>query len=325
MKLAGVVGAGLMGTGIAKHIAAQGMNVILVDQDAGQLQTAAWALADTAVTTTTRLQDIAAADYVIEAVFEDLDTKRAVLAGISQLVSPDCVIATNTSSLLIGDLAEAVRQPKRFLGVHYNNPADFNPIVEVIPAAATGAAVTESMLEWLNAAGKNAVQCADTHCFVLNRQSLPYINEAARCLDVATPGEVDHIAVGKLGASLGPFAVMNLVGLPVMAAASRNLSVLGRGYEPAQALQRQADKGSPWQINPVDGVDRSVISTVVKRLRGAMLFPGKDILYRRLCSPDDLHNICINALGYEKSSVELLNVLKPHIVEELIDVYLRQC
>jgi 3-hydroxybutyryl-CoA dehydrogenase len=249
--------------------------------------------------------------------------KRKVLSQISSAVSPDCLIASNTSSLLIGDLEKAVTNPNRFIGVHYNNPADMNPVVEVIPSDHTETHYTDAILKWMKSAEKLAVKCKDTPCFILNRQSLPYINEASRCLNIASPGEVDSVVKNRLGIGLGPFAVMNLVGLPVMAASSCNLEVLGRGYRAAPELQERSRLNSPdWDIEEVGDVSKDKTSAIVKRLRGAMIFPAKDILAQALCSRDDLHLICKEALGYDKSSPELLEMFESAVTNELLEVYL---
>ena len=177
----------------------------------------------------------------------------------------------------------------------------------------------------MKSAEKVAVKCKDTPCFILNRQSLPYINEAARCLNIASPGEVDSVVKNRLGVGLGPFAVMNLVGLPIMAASSCNLEVLGLGYRAAPELQERSRLNSPdWDIEDVGAVSKDKTSAIVKRLRGAMIFPGKDILAQALCSRDDLHLICKEALGYDKSSPELLEMLEPSVTTELLEVYLSQ-
>lgn len=314
-----VVGAGLMGTGIARHLVSNGAAVTLLDMSEDQLANARQALADTPVNFTTAMDDLSQCDFVIEAVFEDLNVKRAVLADISRSVNEQCIVASNTSSLLIGDLASAVQHANRFIGVHYNNPADFNPIVEIIPCTQTRTELPPQLVNWFNAADKMAVQCADTPCFILNRQSLPYINEAARCLQIASPGEIDAIALNRLGVGLGPFAVMNLVGIDVMAAASANLAVLGNGYQASQALQNQRE---PWHIEASAMPSKDVISQVTQRLRGAMIFPAKDILDQQLCSAEDLHQICVQALGYEKSSVEWLDILEPPVIAQLLTRYL---
>ena len=320
---AAVVGAGLMGSGIARHMASQGVQVTLVDTHEEQLARAARVNDNPDLQYTTDMATINAVDYVIEAVFENLDVKRLVLSQISSAVSPDCLIATNTSSLLIGDLEEAVTGPNRFVGVHYNNPADMNPVVEVIPGGQTETRHTDAILKWLRSTEKLAVKCKDTPCFILNRQSLPYINEASRCLNIATPGEIDSVVRNRLGIGLGPFAVMNLVGLPVMATASCNLEVLGTGYHAAPELQERSGLDTPdWDIEDVGDISKDKTSAIVKRLRGAMIFPGKDILAQGLCSRDDLHLICKEALGYDKSSPELLEMFKPAVTTELLEIYL---
>lgn len=320
---AAVVGAGLMGSGIARHMASQGVQVTLVDTNEEQLARAARVNDNPDLQYTTDMATINAVDYVIEAVFENLDVKRQVLSQISSAVSPDCLIATNTSSLLIGDLEEAVTGPNRFIGVHYNNPADMNPVVEVIPGGQTETRHTDAILNWLRSTEKLAVKCKDTPCFILNRQSLPYINEASRCLNIATPGEIDSVVRNRLGIGLGPFAVMNLVGLPVMATASCNLEVLGTGYHAAPELQERSGLDTPdWDIEDVGDISKDKTSAIVKRLRGAMIFPGKDILAQGLCSRDDLHLICKEALGYDKSSPELLEMFKPAVTTELLEIYL---
>ena len=322
---AAVVGAGLMGSGIARHMANHGIEVTLVDNNEEQLARAEQINKNPDLLYTTDIAAISTVDYVIEAVFEDLDIKRNVLSQISSTVSPNCLIASNTSSLLIADLEEAVTGPNRFTGVHYNNPADMNPVVEIIPGEHTETRYTDAILKWMKSAEKVAVKCKDTPCFILNRQSLPYINEAARCLNIASPGEVDSVVKNRLGVGLGPFAVMNLVGLPIMAASSCNLEVLGKGYLAAPELQERSRLNSPdWDIEDVGAVSKDKTSAIVKRLRGAMIFPGKDILAQALCSRDDLHLICKVALGYDKSSPELLEMLEPSVTTELLEAYLSQ-
>lgn len=322
---AAVVGAGLMGSGIARHMANHGIEVTLVDNNEEHLARAEQINKNPDLLYTTDIAAISTVDYVIEAVFEDLDIKRNVLSQISSTVSPNCLIASNTSSLLIADLEEAVTGPNRFTGVHYNNPADMNPVVEIIPGEHTETRYTDAILKWMKSAEKVAVKCKDTPCFILNRQSLPYINEAARCLNIASPGEVDSVVKNRLGVGLGPFAVMNLVGLPIMAASSCNLEVLGRGYLAAPELQERSRLNSPdWDIEDVGAVSKDKTSAIVKRLRGAMIFPGKDILAQALCSRDDLHLICKVALGYDKSSPELLEMLEPSVTTELLEAYLSQ-
>ena len=322
INTAAVIGAGVMGKGIARHLANAGCMVTLIDTDPTQLSQANKELTDASVQLSMDMGDCYGNDYVIEAVTEDLELKRNLLSGLSRNLARKTIIASNTSSLLIRDLAIAVTGTERFLGVHYNNPADFNPIVEIIPTTATQPELTQQVERWYRKSGKQTVLCMDTSGFVLNRQSLPYMNEAVRCLDIATAGSIDETAKRELGVGLGPFAVMNLVGLKVMAAASKNLASLGKGYRASDLLLHKAAEETPvWEINPdadLRGID---ITAVRDRLLGAMIFPGRDILARSLCSRDDLHLICVEALGYQRSSPELLDQLPEEEINRLIASY----
>jgi 3-hydroxyacyl-CoA dehydrogenase len=312
-----------MGAGIARHLAAHVDRVLLLDVNQSQLDRARDETDNPAIEFSSDFSILAETDYVIEAVYEDLAVKLDVLRRISASVSDATVIATNTSSLLVQDLSAGVTLPSRFLGVHYNNPADMNPVVEIIAGPETTRSLADQVCDWMQSTGKLAIACADTSGFILNRQSLPYINEAARCLDIAEPAVIDEIARSRLGVGLGPFAVMNLVGLPVMAAASKNLSILGKGYEPAAGLQAKASETSPaWEIEDSPAVPDSLADTVADRLLGAQLYPGKDILDAGLCAREDLHTICIEALGYNRSSPQLIESLPGNEIARLLEVYL---
>ena len=127
-----VIGAGLMGKAIAKHYSNQGHEVVLIEENLSQIEIASSELAQQKITISDDLNLLRDRDFIIEAVFEDLTAKKLVLKQISDFAKEDAFIATNTSSLRIKDLIGAITIPSRFIGVHYNNPADFNPIVEII-------------------------------------------------------------------------------------------------------------------------------------------------------------------------------------------------
>ena len=294
--------------------------MVLIEEDPSQRGLASVELEQEKITVSEDLNLLRDRDFIIEAVFEDLTSKKRVLKEIGDFARDDSLIATNTSSLLVNDLIDTIPNPSRFIGVHYNNPADFNPIVEIISDQLTDSSRTKEVTEWVEKSGKHPVLCSDTPCFVLNRQSLPFINEAARCMSFASPGEIDFVAKQKVGVELGPFSVMNLVGLDVIKSASRNLEVLGEGYASSHILQKMKDK--QWTIDKVTEVNREKSTEITKRLRGAMIFPARDILERKLCSEYDLDKICKLALGYEKSSVEWLELLDESIVEQLITLFL---
>ena len=323
IETAAVIGAGLMGKGIAKHLAAMGCKVILIDSNPEQLAQAKKQIETPDVILSTDIKECYHVDYAIEAIVEDLNLKKKLFAELNEILGEKTILASNTSSLLIRDLAKAVHLPERFIGVHYNNPADLNPIVEIIPTDYTNAMVTDLLINCYMNSGKRAVLCRDTSGFVLNRQSLPYINEAVRCLDIASPKSIDEIARRELGTNLGPFAVIDLVGLKVMATASKNLGLLGAGYLPAKLLlQKATDEAGNWNIDAETGLHSNSVDAVRDRLLGAILFSGKDILDQSLCSRNDLHLICLEALGYQRSSPDLLDQLPRTEISRLIENYL---
>jgi hypothetical protein len=163
----------------------------------------------------------------------------------------------------------------------------------------------------------------DAGVYGSNDLDTPNIDEAARCLDIATPAQVDAIACEFLGVGLRPFAVMNLVSLTVMAAASRNLAVLGKGYQASLELQKRSTSPEPNRVISEAAECQPAVQLAVKdRLLGAMIYPGKDIQEQNLCSRDDLHVICKEALGYGRSSVEHLESLDPSEIDRLISIYL---
>jgi len=199
----GIVGAGTMGGGIANNLGQHGFAVILTDARPGAAAEAVAAAgshyaraaekgrlsATDAEAALARLRvgsslaELAEADLVIEAVFEDFDLKARLLAELSPILRAEAILATNTSCLRVGDLARHVRRPERFLGLHYFSPAAVNPVVEVVEGEATAPATVEAALAFCRGSGKQPLRCRDSYGFAVNRFFCPYTNEAARALD----------------------------------------------------------------------------------------------------------------------------------------------
>ena len=235
-----IVGSGYMGGGIAQVLALAGARVTLADvstevaaanrerliAEAGVFAADGLFPADAAeriaaaVTSAGIEQAVADVDFVEEAVPERLELKHETLRRISAACRPDAVIGSNTSTIAIGALAEAVERPERFLGVHFSNPAPFIPGVELIAHTGTDDAAVTAVAELLDAAGKHGVRVADVTGFVLNRLQYALFSEAARLADegVATPEAIDTIVRTTFGYRLpffGPFAVADMAGLDV--------------------------------------------------------------------------------------------------------------
>lgn len=231
----GVLGSGIMGGGIAEVAAATGAAVIVRSRhqagaeevlatitkslakqvDKGKRTPAEADAILARVTTTTRVSDLSECDFIIESVIEDLDVKRGVFRELNEMANGDAVIATNTSTLSVIELAMETSRPDRVCGLHFFNPAPAMSLVEVVrPICAsddTMAAVTEFVL----ACGKEPVNVKDQAGFVVNALLFPYLNNAVRLLEqgVATKEGIDIAMKGGCGFPMGPFALLDLVGL----------------------------------------------------------------------------------------------------------------
>ncbi|HUX04435.1 MAG TPA: 3-hydroxyacyl-CoA dehydrogenase family protein [Acidimicrobiales bacterium] len=245
-----VVGSGYMGGGIAVVFALGGFNVILADADADTARRARVRLVDETrgfeslgllVEGSTRTLDerlsyadsiahaVRGADYITEAVPEQLPLKFEVLGHIGAHARSDAIIATNTSAISIAELARAVTSPERFLGVHWMNPAPFIPGVELIAGPVTEPEVIERAEELLRVVGKVPARVADTPGFVANRLQFALYKEAARIVEdgVATPAQVDAVVANTFGfrlALFGPFAIGDMAGLDVYESSYRTLA-----------------------------------------------------------------------------------------------------
>jgi 3-hydroxybutyryl-CoA dehydrogenase len=237
IKTVAVLGAGTMGNGIAHVFARSGHKVILRDVEQrfldraldtigknldreikkGKLAEAEKGTVLARVNPVTEMAAIAAADFVVEAVPEKLEIKRAVLAEADRILRPEVIIASNTSSISMTTLAALTSRPDRFVGMHFMNPVPVMVLVEIIRALQTGDATFAATMELAKKLGKTPVAVNDAPGFVSNRVLMPLINEAAYCVmeGVATPEAVD--AVMKLGMNhpMGPLELADFIGLDV--------------------------------------------------------------------------------------------------------------
>jgi 3-hydroxybutyryl-CoA dehydrogenase len=238
IRTIGVCGAGAMGTGIA-HVAAQaGFRVILRDLDQARVDQAIARMdalmrkaiakdklteADRTatlerITATTELDAFAQADFVIEAVFEDLALKKELFAALDRICRPGVVLATNTSSMSITEIAAATGRPADVVGMHFFNPAQVMRLVEVIHGYQSGEAAVQTALDVATRMGKTPVRVRkDTPGFVVNRILMPMMVEAIRVVEegIATPEEVDTAITMGLNHPMGPFTLLDFTGVDV--------------------------------------------------------------------------------------------------------------
>ena len=252
-----VVGAGTMGAGIAQVAAVAGHPVILYDAMEGAAGRAEAAIRDRVarlvakgrlgqvdlqLTVAADLGELAPARCVIEAVAEDLAVKQALFADLEKVVAPDCVLATNTSSLSPAAIAAGLSHPGRLVGLHFFNPAPVMRLVEVVSGLATDPAVAAAVTRLAQDWGKQVVQASATPGFIVNRVARPFYAEALRLAEeqAASPATIDAVLTRAGGFRMGPFALMDLVGQDVNEAVTRSVWT-AFGYDPRFApslLQR---------------------------------------------------------------------------------------
>jgi len=164
---------------------------------------------------TTKMADFASCDLVIEAVFEEIGVKREVFQELEKHVSPEAILASNTSSLSIGNIASVLDHPERMVGIHFFNPVAVMPLVEVVRAEKSSDAALATGVSLVNKLRKTAIVTADTTGFVVNRLLAKLLGEAMNAIETGTPYDVVDESVAPLGLPMGPFALLELVGLQV--------------------------------------------------------------------------------------------------------------
>jgi 3-hydroxybutyryl-CoA dehydrogenase len=231
----GVVGCGLMGSGIAQVCAAAGfpttvreVSADLVDKglkgieknlnrlvEKGTITEAAKSEIRGRLKGTTALDDLKSCDLIVEAIIEQLPTKRELFASLDALCPPATIFASNTSSLTITEIATATRRPQRFVGLHFFNPVPVMKLVEVVRAIATDDAVYEEMVAFGAKLGKTAVRAKDSTGFIVNRLLVPYLLDAIRALEegVGSIEDIDNSMKLGCGYPMGPLTLLDFVGL----------------------------------------------------------------------------------------------------------------
>lgn len=268
-RTAAVIGGGTMGQGIAIALRLAGMPVAVVDADPAasdraraetvrrvEAQVEAGLRPDAARDEIAALRAagtvadaVTAADLICEAIPEDRALKLAVLAEVERCAPPDAVIATNTSSYPIDELARALTRPHRFLGLHWFNPAEWVPGVEVVIGSATDPAVVTRCSEALSDAGKRPAVVASSPGFIANRLQMALFAEAVACVEegLATPEAVDEVVRSTFGFRLphyGPFQIADMAGLDVYAAVFETLRAgLGERFQPPRPLRDHVAHG----------------------------------------------------------------------------------
>jgi 3-hydroxybutyryl-CoA dehydrogenase len=235
IKRLGIVGSGVMGSGVAEVAAKNGIEVVLRSRRqetadamvaglekslAKQVQREKMTEEDRTaaldrVRATSDLTDLAECDLVLESIVEDLATKQELFRELDRVCTPSAILATNTSTLPVVEMAMVTGRPERVCGIHFFNPAPAMSLVELVPALTTSEATVADARAFVEACGKTAVTVKDQAGFVVNALLFPYLNNAVRLVDagVATREDIDAAMKGGCNFPMGPLELLDLVGL----------------------------------------------------------------------------------------------------------------
>ncbi len=336
----GVIGAGNMGSGIAQKIIQEGLPVVMVDIKEEYVQkgmaTIQNMLAEgvkrkifsesqveqilSRITATTEMQQVADADLVIEAVFEDKAIKTEVFKKLDKICEPKTILATNTSSYYVKDFADVVSRPDRFVGYHYFFHPAKNRLLEIIPHGGTSAETMEKAVLAARLHGKTAIVVKDAPGFAVNRFFVPFLNEAVRLLEegVANIATIEAGAKQGFKIGMGPFELMNVTGVPIALHAATTLgNEIGPFYAPARMLKDQVAKKENWNL---DGpVDETRIQAVTDRLYGVCLGVAAALVDEGVASIEDTDRGAKIGLRWVLGPFELINKIGVAATCELVD------
>ena len=267
MNRLGVVGCGLMGSGIAEVGAKSGCDVLVVDtndeilgvaqkrmqaslakqEEKGKLKEPADIIFGR-ITFTTDLKAMGDREIVIEAIRESINDKAALLTKLDDIVSDGCIVASNTSSIPIATIAAASKRPDRIVGAHFFNPVPVMPLVEVISALQTNPAIADATHEFCaNVLGKKVIRATDQAGFVVNALLVPYLLDSIRMLQngIASKEDIDEGMVGGCSMPIGPIALCDLIGLDTLLLVAESLYAehLDPGCAAPALLRRHVEAG----------------------------------------------------------------------------------
>lgn len=337
MKI-GVLGSGSMGSGIAQVAATAGHEVYLYDNNPDALTRASQKLQkilnrlvekgrmDDAeakavfgrIYMVDSMYDFGDAGMVIEAIVENLDIKKSVFEQLEDIVTSDCILASNTSSLSIASIAAACECPERVIGIHFFNPAPLMKLVEIIPAVQTSEEILKKSFELIESWGKLCVQAKDTPGFIVNRVARPFYGEALRILEegIGDVPTIDWVMTELGGFRMGPFTLMDYIGNDVNYVVTETVFTAfyyDPRYKPSFTQKRLAEAGYLGRksgrgfyqygdnaTNPEPNKNQEKGERILNRIVAMLINEAADALHYNVASRDAIDTAMTKGVNYPK-------------------------
>ena len=250
-------------------------------------------------------------DLVIEAVFEDFDIKTAVFRTLDKVCDEKTILASNTSSLSVNELAKATGRPDRFVGLHFFYHPAKNRLIEIIPAETTSVESLNAVEQYCKTMGKVVIICKDRPGFVVNRFFVPWLNEACHLLDegVASIAQIDSVAEKAFNIGMGPFALMNLTGPAIALHATNYLSeqLNCSRYSGAKSLRDTIENSGMWEIGEDTECNEDIAEIIRERLLGQVFAVSSQIVEEEICSIEDVDRGAKVGLRWAEGPFEIAN------------------
>lgn len=342
MKVVGVIGAGTMGIGIAQVAVQNNKQVVVIDSnevvlnksqvnlfktfeklvEKGKLSNEEVNSYKNALTFTTDYNALKDADLVIEAIIENLEVKHTVFKKIEELVKDSCILASNTSSLSIASISSVLKNPSRFLGIHFFNPAPLMALVEIIPGVQTSSEVTQTAKEEILSWNKKPVIVKDTPGFIVNRVARPFYGEALRIYEegIADFATIDWAMTHFGGFRMGPFTLMDYIGNDINYTVTESVfeafyfdprfkpSFTQKRHKEAGLLGRKTGKGyydySEGAIQPKPIKDEKIGSYIFNRILCMLINEAFDALFMKVASREDIDIAMRFGVNYPKGLLD---------------------
>tara|TARA_B100000524_G_scaffold96239_1_gene45656 strand:- start:1089 stop:2231 length:1143 start_codon:yes stop_codon:yes gene_type:complete len=339
-KNIGIVGAGSMGIGIAQIASTSGCKVFLYDQNVEIAQSALNKLKKildrliekkkinsnkrdeilSNIKIVSSLNDLSGSNLIIEAIIENLNIKKDLFSKLETIVHKECIIASNTSSLSITNLASSLKNPSNFIGIHFFNPAPLMPLVEIIPALQTNINLLDSIRNLLLSWNKFPVIAKDTPGFIVNRIARPFYSEALRIYDeqIADFATIDFAMKEVGGFKMGPFELMDFIGNDVNYAVTESVfksfyydpkykpSLTQKQYASAGWLGRKTNKGY-YDYNSssknVPSKDVKLLNLIFERILVMLINDAVDAFYLGIASKEDIELAITKGVNYPKGLI----------------------